>query len=78
VAIVTAKLVKLVTDDKLAEVNPDVPLGKVYRVDINTRRRALMFNIMHRVEHEKEIVYAYPPGNGWLICELLEFGGAPE
>lgn len=76
-AIVTAKLVKRITDDRMVQIEDHVPLGKVYRVDLATRRWTYMVNTVHNVQHKKEIVNEYPSGM-YLPCELLEFGGAPE
>jgi len=76
-AIVTATLARRISADKLCEMEEGVVLGKVYRVDLATRRPALMFNTEYRITHIKEIINVYPNG-GWLPYELLDIGGAPE
>lgn len=77
-AVVIATIVKFQTDDGLVEMRDKSLVGKTYKVDLATRRRVILLNTLHGIPHEKEIVNTYPPGYGWLVCELLEFGGAPE
>jgi hypothetical protein len=68
---VIAILAKHATTDGLVEFNDDVPLGKAYRVDIDTRQTVVLFNIEHQSKHCKEIVQEIGSGC-WLPLECLE------
>lgn len=69
--IVTATLVKHHCDDGLCEVWDDVPLGKSYRVILETRELVMMWNISRQIYHWKEIIYDADEG-GWLLVECLK------
>jgi hypothetical protein len=72
-----ATLAKLQTDDGLFEVNPGVPLGKAYRVDLDSRRAADFFNTKHKKAHRKTIINTIsddlhnPRVTGYLPLALL-------
>lgn len=67
--IVEARLAKRVTANGLWEIWEDVPLGKVYHVDLDSRRVARFFNVPKQVEHDTEIVDDVQ--GGVLPTELL-------
>lgn len=67
---VKATLVKRMTDDGLVEVQDDLPLGREYLVDAESRRTFAMFNTVKKVRHEKEHVLVAE--GGWFVTELLE------
>lgn len=69
--IVKARLVKRATADGLLEFMPQVPIGKIYEIDIKSRRLTDMFNIEQGLRHSKEVVNE-AHGGGWLCMELLE------
>jgi hypothetical protein len=70
---VTAKLVKLSTDDGMVQMLDGVPLGKEYEVDVNSICVQKMYNMPLDTFHTKEIVWA---SNGlWLATELLDIPG---
>ena len=52
-----------------------MPLGKVYLIDLATKKSQRMLNIDRGVRHDKEIVREFSidgtPG-GWLPLECLE------
>jgi len=67
-------LIKHATEDGLIEFWEDVPLGKVYYADLNTKRKQRFFNAQFNKYHTKEIVDVQDE-NGkmlWLPLEVLE------
>lgn len=66
---VTATLVKLKSDDGLIEMNADVPLGKHYVVDLDSRRVDDLFNFTYFREHTKESIATRDGGR--LPTDLL-------
>jgi len=70
IMITIAKLIKLKTDDGLMEMNDDIPLGKNYVVDTDTKRIVRGFNLEYGKEWEREIIFT--PSDGFLPTELLE------
>jgi len=74
--IVTAKLIKHKTDDGLVEMKDDIPLGKIYEVDLNSIQTGHGFNMVKRIKWEREVIYA-KDGNEWLWfpTELLDIWG---
>lgn len=68
--VVVATLVKRMSEDGLVEARDGVPLGKRYLVDLDSRRRVRMFNVVRRAFHDKEIVNEVG-SNAWLPLELL-------
>jgi hypothetical protein len=76
--IVEARLINHCTDDGLMEFRDDIPLGKVYLVDLSTRRILEGFNFVKGMCWQREMVEVV--GGGWLPTELLtwpEKGPAP-
>lgn len=69
--IVSATLRARATADGLVEFHDDVPLGKVYQVDIDTIEETRMFNVVKGIEHTKVIVREHPSGR-WLPLELMD------
>jgi hypothetical protein len=65
-----ARLVKKATDDGLYEFTDDIPLGRLYDVDLVHARRVALFNLEKRVEHEKVLVKDLERP-GWLPLECL-------
>ena len=66
-----ARLIKRATDDGLYEFHDDVPLGRVYDVDLVHARIVPLFNVAKQVAHEKVLVVDLVRG-GWLPLECLE------
>lgn len=75
-SIVVATIVKRKSDDGLIELQPDVELGKKFKVELNSRRVVVLENLEFGKLHRKEIIDTYPY-NGWLPLELIELGGVP-
>ncbi len=65
-----ARLVKKATADGLYEFNDDVPVGRLYNVDVQHPMTAELFNVDKHVRHTKVLVkdLAQP---GWLPLECL-------
>lgn len=72
--LVTATLIKLSSDDGLFEVLDEVPLGKKYRVDLDTVEIARGFNTDEMREWKREIIFT--DDDQWFPTELLDFRGA--
>lgn len=70
--IVKARLVKKETEDKQMQVNPDIPDGKEYFVDLDVKQEFEFLNQETRVVHKKMMVRNV--SGGYLPVELLEFG----
>jgi len=70
-----ATLIKKATTDGLFEMRDDVPLGRRYVVDMDSRQKHEFFNTVHCVRHYKEMVWEVT--GGYLPVELLsiEEGG---
>jgi hypothetical protein len=66
-----AKLKKHKTEDGLCEVFSTIPIGKEYKIDMDSIQEQKMWNVTHNVQHTKEIVWDRS-GNNWLPTELLE------
>ncbi len=68
--IVDAVLCKRITSDGLVEVEDHVQIGKVYRVNLATRRMANGRNFIEHVTWRREIINDV---NGtWFPTELLQ------
>lgn len=70
---VTATLIKLATEDGLVEFNYDVPIGKVYKIDLSTKATVELFNQERNISHFKEVVW--DTRGGWLPTEVLQWEG---
>ncbi len=74
--IVQARLTKLSTADGLVAMKEDADalVGKIYLVDLDTKRMATLHNIDRNVLHQKEIVSALNDdgSTGWMPLEMLE------
>lgn len=70
--IVKAKLIRLNSRDGLFEMWEDVPLGKVYEIDLDTIQIAEGYNTVHNVWWKKEIVFT-SGSIEWFPTELLKF-----
>lgn len=69
-AYVPARLIALATADGMIEFEDGVPLGRIYRVDLQTRQPVTLYNLDRRCSHRKEMVRAE---NGyWLPIECLK------
>lgn len=68
-----ATLIKRVTEDGNASIKDDVPLGKTYQVDLDTRKVYDMYNVETHKFHSKEAIYAKDPEGSWslFVTELL-------
>jgi hypothetical protein len=65
-----ARLIKRTTDDGFFEVYEHIPLGKIYMVDIGTRRMAKGYNTVYHAYWTREIIDTF---NGeWMPTEILE------
>lgn len=71
-----ARLRKLSTDDGLVQFHHVVPIGKVYQVDLDTRRSVMLFNTDKGVEHQKDVVWTLD--GTWLPVECLELEEVAE
>lgn len=65
----TARLVRRVTTDGLMAVNDNVPIGKVYLVDLATRTVSTMQHSSGML-HAKEVVQC--SDGGWIPVALLD------
>lgn len=75
--VVNAKLVKRKTEDDLVEVFEHVPLGKVYRVLLESRLEYEVYNVPTKRVVKREMILDVDV-HEWLPTELLEIeGGAP-
>ena len=70
--IVKAKLIKRETDDKLMQVNDDIPDGKEFIVDLDVKQVFELFNKERNIADKKEMVKDV--SGGFLPVELLELG----
>lgn len=69
--VVTAKLIKKETANGLMSFKDDVPLGKIYKVDLDTRMVKTCYNLDKGNFWELEMIEDVENG-GWLPTELLE------
>ncbi len=67
--IARATLIKLKTDDGFVEMHDDVPLGRVYLVELTTRRMRRGMHLPTRSTWQREMVEDVE--GGWLPTELL-------
>lgn len=70
-----AKLIKLKTDDGLVEIQPKIPIGKIYLVNPDSIRTEQLYNIDKQTWHVKEIIDSYNEQNqaiGFLPTEILQ------
>jgi hypothetical protein len=68
--IVEMKLVKRKTDDGMMEVHNSIPLGKTYKVDLDSLQKQRMYNTDYNQEHQKVMIRDLETG-GWFPYELL-------
>ena len=68
--LVTARLIKRVTSDGLIEINDDVPIGRRYTVDADSRGSYNGYNYALRKSWNRELVW--DRNGGWLPTELLD------
>lgn len=69
-----AVLIRRKTDDGLVEMNDNVMLGVIYRVDLDSMRVESFFNHVYKKNHEKMIVDSLTEAgevDGWLAVDLL-------
>lgn len=69
-----AVLVRRMTADGLVEMNANVMLGEVYRVDLESIRMAAFFNQEYKKNHQKWIIDSVDHRgvvDGWLAVDLL-------
>ena len=71
--IVTATLVKSITDDGLVEIHDHVELGKKYEVDLDSISLAEGFNVDKGKYWQRLIVWTLT--GEWLPVELLKIEG---
>lgn len=64
-----ATLIKRKTDDGFVEIQDDVPLGRVYRVDLNTRCVVRGMHLPTKSTWQREVINVV--GGGWFPTELL-------
>jgi len=72
--IVTAELIKRKTEDGLVEMNDDIPIGKIYQVDLSTIRTGKGLNTVHNIKWEREVIDVKDDDAGdwrWMPTELL-------
>ena len=67
---VAARLIALATADGMIEFSEDVPLGRTYHVDLQSRRSAVLYNFERCCSHEKVIVQ--DQSGYWLPMECLK------
>jgi len=69
-----AVLIKTKSDDGLFNIREDIPIGKEYFVDLDSRRVVKGYNTVHKVEWKKEIINLIDDElcHGWMPTELLE------
>lgn len=69
----TAVLIKHRTEDGLMELCDNVPLGREYEVDMDSRKRVKLFNAVQEKVHRKEVIGIIEDGKfaGWMPMELL-------
>jgi len=72
--VVTATLRKTQTSDGLFEMHDDIPLGKQYRVDLDSIKVERYFHTEKKVEHSKEVILDVDD-SGTLPTELLYIPG---
>ena len=72
--IVKAVLIKKITDDGCVEVEDNIPLGKIYSVDLNTIKEAEGLNINKNKKWKRKIINIVEDGEycGWFPTELLD------
>jgi hypothetical protein len=68
-----AVLIALATADGLVSAKAGTPLGKVYTVDLATRKTRRMYNVEHHRTHVKEIIRTVDgtAQDGWYPTEML-------
>lgn len=69
-AFTPASLISLATADGMVEFSEDVPLGRTYHVDLQTRRSVVLYNLDACCSHQKEVVQ--DESGGWLPVECLK------
>lgn len=69
--IASARLVKRCTADGLVSARDEVPLGKMYLVQLETEEEVELLNTTHGVLHKKRIIFEAGTGQ-WLPVEMLE------
>ena len=65
--IATATLIKRITDDECVEVEDNVPLGKIYSVDLNTIREAEGRTFKNNKRWKREIINIVEDGEYYRI-----------
>lgn len=73
--IANAKLVRKKTPDGLVELWEDVPIGKIYKIDLDSLRFAKFYNIPFGKEHTKQIVTCVDDGPNfgtYLFMDCLQ------
>lgn len=72
--IVEAKLVRHKSEDGLVEVWEDIPIGKIYKIDLDTLRKATFYNEKFKKMHDKYIVNCADNENygRYLFMDCLE------
>ena len=70
--ITEAKLIKRKTDDGMMEVQEEVPLGRIYKFDLKTKRMQKGMNLDTGTIWEREMVLVK---GSWFPTELLEICG---
>lgn len=73
--IVIAHLIKLATDDGMVEFNDDVPIGKMYKIDLSLLFLQYVWN--ERTGEGKEREMVWDTKGGWLPTECLTWEGKP-
>lgn len=69
--LIQVQLVKKATDDGLVEFEDDIPLGRVYLVELDSRRTVMLLNDDTGGAHLKDIIYTVD--GAWLPVECLKF-----
>ena len=64
-----AKLIKRKTDDGMMEIQNDVPLGRIYKFDLKTKRMQKGMHLDTKTIWEREMVLVE---GSWFPTELLE------
>jgi hypothetical protein len=68
--VATMRLIKRGCCDGLHEIKDNVPLGKIYYVDLDTAQEIVAFNMEYGVEFTTKMVRAID--GGWLPLDILE------
>jgi len=73
--VIKARLLRHRSEDGFITMNPELPLGKEYVIDLDTRKPVTVDNVVTGKSRFAEIVYQINYNDGWLFTEMLEWHG---